>query len=60
MFQVIYDGNGKIIKWIIVTTGSVLPDDMTVPGMDNIMFLKSPSGSLTETVVRNTMITVKR
>ena len=58
--KVIYDGNGTIIKWVMVTDGSVLTDDITTSGQHDVIFLKTATGRLTSTVIKNTMITLKR
>ena len=58
--QVIYDGNGNVIHWIMVTDGSVISDDFTISGNFDVMFLKSETGGLNATVVRNTMISIQR
>ena len=43
-----------------MTDGSVITDDMAISGKYDVMFLKSPSGSITSTVTRNVMISIKR
>ena len=60
ILQLIYDGCGHIVKWIFVTDGTVLPDELTTSGLDNMLFLKTETGCLSSIVVRNAMIAVKR
>ena len=51
--QVIYDGTGTVIKWIMVTDGSELGDNIALTGEHDILFLKSETGSLNSTVVKS-------
>ena len=59
-FQIIYNGTRQIIKWILVTDGTVLGEDITLSKQYDILFLKSQMGSLDSTVVKNAMICIKR
>ena len=56
----IYDGNGCVVKWIIVTDGTVLTNELIESCSDDILFLKTDSGGITSTVIRNSMISIKR
>ena len=56
----IYDGTGDVVKWILVTDGTVLGEDITLSGDHDILFLRSEMGSLNSTVVKNAMICIKR
>ena len=56
----IYDGEGTVIQWIIVTDGSVLTDDITTSGEFDMLFLKMRNGSINATVVKNAMIMISR
>ena len=59
-FQMIYDGEGTVIQWIIVTDGSVLTDHITTSGEFDVLFLKTSNGSLNATAVKNAMIMISR
>ena len=56
----IYDGEGTVIQWIIVTDGSVLTDDITTSGEFDVLFLKTSNGSLNATALKNAMIMISR
>ena len=56
----IYDGEGTVIQWIIVTDGSVLTDDITTSGEFDVLFLKTINGSLNATALKNAMIMISR
>ena len=56
----IYDGEGTVIQWIIVTDGSVLTDDITTSGEFDVLFLKMSNGSLNATALKNAMIMISR
>ena len=56
----IYDGEGNVIQWIIVTGGSVLTDDITTSGEFYVLFLKTSNGSLNATALKNAMIMISR
>ena len=58
--QMIYDGEGTVIQWIIVTDGSVLTDDITTSGEFDVLFLKTSNGSINATAVKNAMIMISR
>ena len=58
--QMIYDGEGTVIQWIIVTDGSVLTDNITTSGQFDVLFLKTSNGSLNATAVKNAMIMISR
>ena len=60
LFQIIYDATGTIIKWIMVTDGTVLSDDLIMSGEHQMLFLKTDNGGINPTVVKNCMITIKR
>ena len=59
-FQVIYDATGYVVKWIFVTDGSVLGDNIAMSGEQDIWFLKTENGSIDSIVVKNAMIAIKR
>ena len=59
-FQLIYDATGYVLKWIFVTDGSVLGDNVAMSGEEDIWFLKSETGSIDSIVVKNAMIVIKR
>ena len=59
-FQVIYDATGYVVKWIFVTDGSVLGDNIVMSGEQDIWFLKTENGSIDSIVVKNAMIAIKR
>ena len=44
----------------MVTDGSVLTDEITMSGQHDLMFLKTETGLLSSTVIKNTMIILKR
>ena len=56
----IYDGEGTVIQWILVTDGSVLTDDITTSGQFDVLFLKTSNGSLNATAVKNALIMISR
>ena len=56
----VYDGDGIVIQWIIVTDGSVLTDDITTSGEFDVLFLKTNNGSINATAVKNAMIIISR
>ena len=60
ILQMIYDGEGTVIQWIIVTDGSVLTDDITTSGEFDVLFLKTINGSLNATALKNAMIMISR
>ena len=60
ILQMIYDGEGTVIQWIIVTDGSVLTDDITTSGEFDVLFLKTSNGSLNATALKNAMIMISR
>ena len=60
ILQMIYDGEGTVLQWIIVTDGSVLTDDITTSGQFDVLFLKTSNGSINATTVKNAMIMISR
>ena len=46
----IYDDTGSIIKWILVSDGTVLSDDLTLSGEHDIWFLKSANGLINSSI----------
>ena len=60
ILQMIYDGEGTVIQWIVVTDGSVLTDDITTSGEFDVLFLKTSNGSLNATAVKNALIMISR
>ena len=60
ILQMVYDGEGTVSQWFIVTDGSVLTDDITTSGEFDVLFLKSNNGSINATAVKNAMIMISR
>ena len=59
-FKVIYDGEGEIVKWIIVSDGKTLPHEWTQSQDCDALFLISEDGTMNSTVLRNALITINR
>ena len=56
----IYDGEGNLVKWIVVTDGALLTvEDVAVLRID-VLLLKSPHGGLTSTMLKNATICINR
>ena len=60
IFQVIYNGEGQVLKWIIVSEGSLLTYEWTEANECNGLFLITSDGTMTSTTLRNALIVVKR
>ena len=60
VLQIIYDGEGKVIKWIIVSEGSLLTYEWTQTNECDALFLKSTDGTMTSTTLRNALILLMR
>ena len=58
--QIIYDAECTLIRWIIVTDGSVLSHDWTQEQNSDAMFLFTQDGMLSPTTLRNAMILIVR
>ena len=55
-----YDGEGQIIQWIIVTERDALAEEFITSGEFDVLFLKTNSGCINSTVVKNAMIMIAR
>ena len=60
VLQLIYDGEGTVVRWIMVTDGSCLTYDLLNQYNIDALLLKSHDGGTSSTVLRNVMITIKR
>ena len=60
LLQMIYDGEGSVVRWIIVTEGTLVSYEMLEQYDIDVLLLKSNDGGLSSTVLRNAMITIKR
>ena len=59
-FKVIYDGEGEIVKWIIVSDGKTLTLEWTQSQDCDALFLISEDGTMNSTVLRNALIIINR
>ena len=60
LLQMIYDGEGSVVRWILVTEGTLVTYEMLEQYDIDVLLLKSNDGGLSSTVLRNAMITIKR
>ena len=56
----IYDGDGKIIRWLIVTDGKLLTPEWTETHCPDVVFLISHDGKMSSTTLKNALIFIKR
>ena len=56
----IYDGEGTVVRWIIITEGTLLTYDLVNQYDINVLLLKSDHGGPSPTVLKNAMITINR
>ena len=60
LIQIIYDAESTLIRWIIVTDGTVLSHEWTQEQNCDAMFLITQDGMLSATTLRNAMILIVR
>ena len=58
--QIIYDAEYTLIRWIIISDGSVLYHEWTEEQNCDVMFLISQDGRLSSTTLRNALIMISR
>ena len=56
--QIIYDGEGTIVKWVVITEGTLLTYDLVQEFDIDVLLLKSNSGGLSSVALKNAMITI--
>ena len=56
----IYDGEGTVVRWIIISEGTLLTYDLVNEYNIDVLLLKSNDGGPSSVVLRNAMITIKR
>ena len=58
--QLIYNGEGNVLKWIVITDGNLLTHDMIQHLEIDVLLLRSEDGGLSSTMIKNAMICIKR
>ena len=56
----IYDGEGTVVRWILVTEGTLLTYDLLQQYDIDVLLLKNELGGPSSIVLKNAMITIKR
>ena len=60
VFQVIYNGVGEIVRWIVVTDSTQLSDDFVLQNGPDVLLLKTDNGHITSVTVKSVTVLIKR
>ena len=56
----IYDGEGTVVRWIVVTEGTLLTYDLLQQFDIDVLLLKTNHGGPSSVMLKNAMITINR